>query len=40
MDSKLKELGLTDVHAKDLVDVVAGYAGNGPARSTQEELGD
>ena len=40
VDGHLKEVGLTDVRARDLVDVVMGYTGNGYAHSTQEELGD
>ena len=40
VDGHLKEVGLTDVRARDLVDVVMGYTGNGYAHSTQEELGE
>ena len=40
MDSHFKEVGLTDVRARDVVDVVMGYTGDGYAHSTREELGN
>ena len=39
VDSHLREVGLSDAHARDLVDAVMDYTGKGYARSVQEELG-
>ena len=39
MDGHLRELGLAEAHARDLVDVVMNYTGKGYAHSLQEELG-
>lgn len=39
MDSHLREVGLSDARARDLVDAVMGYTGKGYAHSVQEELG-
>ncbi len=38
IDEVLVEVGITEVTARDLVDVVSGYEGAGKGPSTEEEL--
>ena len=40
VDSHLREVGLSEPNARELVDAVMGYTGRGYAHSTQEELGN
>ena len=40
VDSHLREVGLPEASARELVDAVMGYTGKGYAHSTQEELGN
>ena len=39
VDDHIKELGLVDVDAHDIVDLVDGYIGLGYGKSSQQEMG-
>ena len=39
VDDHVKELGLVDVNAHDIVDLVDGYIGLGYGKSSQQEMG-
>ena len=39
MDDHVKELGLVDVNAHDIVDLIDGYIGLGYGKSSQQEMG-
>ena len=39
VDDHVKELGLVDVNARDIVDLVDGYIGLGYGKSSQQEMG-
>ena len=39
VDDHIKELGLVDIDAHDIVDLVDGYIGLGYGKSSQQEMG-
>ena len=39
VDDHIKELGLIDINARDIVDLIDGYIGLSYGKSTKEEMG-